>query len=120
LLFFENPVDEHIDEEYEVDDEEEKEVEEGRAQKCNKRKRSTFLPINKYKTEAGGDLFIRSSNPKSTFKIIYNHLVNCTLLCNNTEKHKMRCKQYKCSCIKNCSLSYVLRACDHCNICKYF
>jgi hypothetical protein len=85
-----------------------------------KRKRCEYIAIKKYKTEAEADLFIRSSNPTSTFKIIYNHLVNCTLLCNNTEKHKMRYKQYKCSCIKSCSLSYVVRACDHCSICKYF
>jgi hypothetical protein len=130
-----NDEDADDDEEYDSDDdnndiedsdddekeEEEKEVEEVEEEGgAPKRKRSTFIPIKKYKTEAEADLFIRSSNPTSTFKIIYNHLVNCTLLCNNTEKHKMRYKQYKCSCIKSCSLSYVVRACDHCSICKYF
>ncbi len=68
-IFSKNDEDADDDEEYDSDDdekeEEEKEVEEvdeeeGRAQKCNKRRRSTFIPIKKYKTEAEADIFIRS------------------------------------------------------------
>jgi len=44
-----------------------------------KRKKCQFIPIKKYKTEAEADFFIRSSHPRSIWKIKYNHLTLCTL-----------------------------------------
>jgi hypothetical protein len=76
-----------------------------------KRKRCEYIAIKKYKTEAEADYFIRSSNPNSVWKTKYNHLTNCTMAnCNNSENHKMRYKQYKCSCDKSCTLAYVVRS----------
>jgi len=89
-----------------------------------KRKRCEYIAIKKYKTEAEADYFIRSSNPNSVWKTKYNHLTYCTMAnCNNSENHKMRYKQYKCSCDKSCTLAYVVRSSvGECvtGQCKYF
>jgi hypothetical protein len=70
--------------------------EEDKDEEGKKPKRWKFISIKKYKTEAKGDFFIRSSHPRSTMKIkCNNHLTMCTMdQCRNQDQHKMRFKQF--------------------------
>ena len=88
----------------EVEEEPKEAVEE--LEPPRKRKRRNFVAVKKYTTYAENDLFIRSSHPKSTFKMIYNHMVNCTLNCyKRNEEHKMKFQQCERPCDVNRDVS---------------